>query len=571
MIKKTLCTALVCAAVMTAITACQAEPQQESAGAAQESSAVETLESSSVEADSTYLITAAGTYELSGDISDTVVTVAAGKNDKVELVLDNVTIENTNGPAIYIQSADKVCITLKEGTVNTVSDGTDYSMIDGDTNADAAIFSRADLTINGSGTLNVTGNYKHGIVSKDDLIISDTNINAAAQKVGLNGKDCVEITNSVINVTAGSDGIRSDNEEDTSRGYVCLEGAEVNITAANDGIQAETELKASESVVTVNAGGGSNYALLSAEESYKGLKAGGNITISSGTYKIDSMDDCIHSNSNISITGGTFELASGDDGIHADTELSVSGGTMDISKSYEGLESSKLLISGGIISVVASDDGLNGAGGSDGSAMGGRFGQGGFSASTGEIIISGGYILVNASGDGIDANGNITVSGGVTLVSGPTSNGNAAFDYDGTATVTGGVLVALGSSGMAQGFTTAENQGAIASSVSYQNAGTSFALCDESGNVIVSFTPEKSYQFAVVTSPGIQSGHTYTIVTGAEIDGADNNGYAENTTLTGGTSAAEIEMTSTLYNAGGMGGRGGMGNPGGMGGKGGKK
>lgn len=135
-----------------------------------------------------YRITAAGTYVLSGTIKDTIVTVAAGDNDKVQIVLDNAVITNANGPAIYIQSADKVFITCKEGTTNTVSDGASYTLTDGSTTIDAAIFSRADLTINGTGTLNVTGNDKHAIVSKDDLIVTAVTMQISAQKVGLNGK-----------------------------------------------------------------------------------------------------------------------------------------------------------------------------------------------------------------------------------------------------------------------------------------------------------------------------------------------------------------------------------------------
>ena len=217
---------------------------------------------------------------------------------------------------------------------------------------------------------------------------------------------------------------------------------------------------------------------------------------------------------------------------------------MNITKSYEGIEAARILISGGTISVVSSDDALNAVGGSEG-----------FSATTAEIVISGGYLLVNSGGDGIDSNGKITVSGGVTLVSGPTGGGNGIFDFDGSATVTGGVLVALGTSSMAQNFSTAQNQGSILSTFSTQSAGTSFAVCDSTGKVIVSFTSKKSYQCAIVTAPGIQSGNTYTLVAGANVSGVDSNGFAQNTTKTGGTTLATINMTTAIYGSGGgMGG-----------------
>lgn len=514
-------------------------------------------------------ITREGTYILSGSLNDSMITVQAGEKDKVQLVFNNVSLQNRNGPAIYVKSADKVFITLADGSANSVSDGSSYTLADGDTNIDAAIFSRADLTLNGNGSLAVVGNCKHAVVSKDDLVISDAVLDITAQNVGLNGKDCVKINGGNINVTAGSDAIRSDNTEDANRGYIYIEGGTLNLIAQNDAVQAETALKLNNTDLSILAGGGSTTSFSSSSESSKGLKAGSDILISGGSYSISSLDDCIHSNNTICITAGTLTLSSGDDGIHADTDLAISGGDITITKSYEGIESSKIVVSGGNIAVTASDDGLNAAGGNDASGMGGRPGQGMFSSGVGEIIISGGYTVVDAKGDGIDSNGTISVTGGVTLVSGPTSNGNGSFDYDGSASVSGGVLIALGSSGMAQSFSTAENQGAIFYSFAAQNAGTSFALCDSSGKVVAAFTPAKAYQTVVITAPEIQSGNSYSIVAGGEVSGADSNGFAQNAAVSGGTTLAEIEMTSELYGASGHGTMmpgGGMGGPGGHGG-----
>lgn len=529
-------------------------------------------------------ITSAGTYILSGALDSGMLTVDAGESDKIQMVFDGVELTNKNGPAVYIKNADKVFITLADGSENCISDGDSYTLTDDDSTLDGAVFSRADLTFNGTGALTVNGNCKHGIVSKDDLVISGCTLTVNAQNIALNGKDCVKTEDATLNLNAGSDGIRSDNTEDADRGYISLVSSNISITAENDSVQAETVLKTEDCKINIKSGGGSANSSTasdggwndrwmfggygqssqnSSEESGKGLKASSDIIITSGSFIIDSADDCIHSNGTVTVSGGDLSLSSGDDGIHADTDLAISGGTIDISKSYEGLESSKIVITGGNISLVASDDGLNAAGGNDSSAMGGRPGQGHFSSSTGSITITGGYLLVNASGDGIDSNGTLTISGGTTLVSGPTNNGNGAFDYDSSATVTGGILIALGSNGMAQGFTDAENQGAMLCSFSAQSGGTSFAVCDENGKVIVSFTPSKAYQSAVVTAPGIQSGNTYTLVAGAKVSGADSNGFAENSTKTGGTELETVEMTSDIYGSssgmGGMGGHGGMG------------
>lgn len=514
----------------------------------------------------TLTISREGVYRLTGTFTDLLVKISVGENDKVQLVLDGAALTNANGPCIYVQSADKVFITLPEGTESTLADGASYTFTDGETAVDAAIFSRGDLCINGVGTLTVSGRYKHGIVSKDDLVIANAALTVTAASTALDGKDCVKVTGAMLTLNAGSNGLRSDNAEDENRGFVYLKDSTFVITAANDGVQAETVLVCQNAVMTVTSGGGSGYSLRSASGSWKGLKSGGDMWLGGGAYVISSRDDCIHSNSSIVIADGTFTLASGDDGVHADTNLTVSGGSIAISKSYEGLEASKLVIEGGYINLTASDDGLNAAGGADESSMGSRFGRGMFSNGVGEIEITGGYTVVNASGDGIDSNGTILVTGGVTLVSGPVSSGNAAFDYDGEATVTGGVLIATGASGMAQNFSSAENQGAMLVTFSGRQ-NKSIALLDESGRVVASFTPVNTYQSAVITAPDVQQGKTYTLVAGGTVDGADEHGFAQNAAITGGTTLGEVTMTSLIY--GGGNGHGMWNMPGGGGGGGG--
>lgn len=508
----------------------------------------------------TMMITAGGVYHLTGTL-DIPVIIRAGENDKVQLVLDNVTLTAPDGPAILVEAADKVFLTLPEGTVSRVSDGASYA----DTAAgspDAAIFSRADLCLNGAGALIVEGKCKHGVVSKDDLIIAGCTLQVTAASTALDGKDCLHATGAAITVQAGSNGLRSSNEEDATRGWLCLHDCTVTVVSGGDGLQAQTTLKAQGCTLNVTSGGGSGQKIRSASGSWKGVKSGGDMYLASDCT-ISSRDDCIHANSSIVIASGVYSLASGDDGVHADSDLTISGGEILVTQSYEGLEASKLTISGGSIDVTASDDGLNAAGGADGSSMGNRFGRGGFSNGVGEIVISGGYTVINASGDGVDSNGSITVSGGVTLVSGPVSSGNAAFDYDGSAKVTGGVLIATGPAGMAQNFSEAENQGAMLVSVTQRQTG-SIALVDESGRVIVAFSPVNAYQCATITAPAIQQGGTYTLMLGGTAADADAHGFAQDTTLSGGKSAGQITMTSLLY-----GGSGGMRNPGGGGGGGG--
>ncbi len=521
-----------------------------------------------------------GVFILTGEFTDMMIIVSAGDKDKVQIVLNGASISSTTGPAIYLQNADKVFLTLAEDTDNSLTDGADYALTDGDTTLDAALFSRTDLCINGKGALSVKGNCKHGIVSKDDLIIVNAALSVEAASTALDGKDCVMMKSVTANITAGSNGVRSDNAEDADRGHIYLLDSTLTITAGSDGIQAETLLRCDNANLTITTGEGSGDVQQSSadpwgrrggwgsfnrhstpddEGSWKGLKSAADVEINGGSYLIDSQDDCLHANNNLTITDGLFTLQSGDDGIHADNELLISGGEITIGKSYEGIEASKLTISDGRIDITASDDGLNAAGGADGSATADRWGRGMFSNMVGEIVISGGYIHISANGDGIDSNNTILVSGGVTLVSGPASSGNAAFDYDGEATVTGGILVATGGSGMAQSFTAAENQGCMLFGINGAQGGRNLAIVDADNRIVAAYTPVNSYSAVVVTAPGLQVGRTYSVVVDAVIDGADKHGFAADATYTGGTSLGSIEMTTLLQGGSGHGMGGGPG------------
>ncbi len=509
-------------------------------------------------ADGVLTISREGVYLLTGSLTDVRIHIEVTKQEKVQLVLRDAQIANSTGPAIVIEEADKVFITVPDDTSATISDGETYYGAAATEGWDGAVFSRADLCLNGSGTLTINALHKHGVVSKDDLVITGLHLNVTSASTALDGKDCVKASGAVITVEAGTNGIRSNNDEDADRGFIYLENCTIAVDAGNDAVQAEKAIITEETILNILSGGGqANSVRYAATGSWKGLKSAGDIRLSGGSCFIDARDDAIHANGSILITSGSFTLVTGDDGIHADKALTIEDGEIRITGSYEGLEASTLTIAGGFIDVTASDDGLNAAGDSEGTQTNARRGRGMMSNGVGEIIITGGYTLVNAQGDGIDSNNSICVSGGVTLVSGPVSSGNAAFDYDGSATVTGGVLFAAGPSGMAQNFSEAQNQGAMLLTFRSRQNG-SVALVDAQGQVIVAFTPTNAYQSAVITAPAIQQGETYTIVTGGTAEGADAHGFTQQTALTGGTTAGSITMDSLLY-----GGGSGYGNPGG--------
>lgn len=493
----------------------------------------------------TVTIAKEGTYLITGSLSDGQIIVAAGSKDKVQIVLDNASISKNGGAAIQVKSADKVFITTKENTENTLSSKGNFGV--SSDNVDGAIFSKANIVLNGFGTLNVNSETAHGVVTKDNLKIANGTYNITSAKQGISGKDSVRIAGGNITVNSGTDSIHSENTEDTAKGFVYIAGGNLNLTSGTDAVDASGTMNIKGGIITVLSGGGSGKKQ-SSTESYKGLKADGTITVSGGTINLDCLDDAIHSSMDVNINGGTFEINTSDDALHSDQNVNISGGTINAPKCYEGIEGQTITISGGETKVVSSDDGLNAAGGNDGSGMGGgmkpdQFGGGfdggmmGNDANAG-ITISGGKLTVVAEGDGIDSNGSVTVTGGKTYVSGPTNGGNGSLDYGGQAIISGGIFIAAGSNGMAQSFSNGSTQGVIMGSAN-GSAGDVISIADSSGKTLAEFTTEKNYQVIVISAPGMAANNTYTLKYGEQ--------------------SQEIEMTSLIHGGSGFGFGGGMG------------
>lgn len=503
--------------------------------------------------DQTVTITQAGTYVVSGSLSNGQLVVNVNKEEKVHLIFAGVTITNEDGAAVVIEQAEKVITTLASDTTNTLTDGSSYTLAEGETEPDAAFYSKEDLSINGDGTLVITGNYSNGLRSKDDLVLAGGTIEITAKNNAIKGKDSVSILagNYTLNTTEG-DGIQANNTEDAEKGYVAIDGGTFTIQSGRDGIQAETNLSIQSADITIKTADGAQSQSLVTDESYKGLKAGGVMTISSGTFTIDSADDSLHANDTINIAGGTITASSGDDGIHADNELTISDGTISIEESYEGLEASVITIAGGTTHVVASDDGINAGGGSDTDETTGQFGQDSFGGGdtaddSKQITITGGTLVIDAEGDGLDSNGNVTMSDGVVIVNGPTTGGNGALDYNGTFELTGGVLLAAGTTDMAMNVSGGSQQSIGISFDQTQSAETLVTLKDSQGQTILSYAPSKSYQHVVLSSPDLTDS-SYTLVSGGTNDAQTVSGYYAGGTLSDGTELGTLSVTDTIAN-----------------------
>ncbi len=501
--------------------------------------------------DGNVVIAEAGRYVFSGNLEDGSIIVDAHDSSKVWILLDGVEINCSDDACIQVDQADKVFLTLAEGSHNILTSGSAYSDTALSDGTDGAIFAHDDLTINGSGSLNVNAQYSHGISANDDLVIAGGTITISAVDDAIHVNDSIRIKDAAITVTAGDDGLLTSNE--VENGYFYIESGTLDITASGDGV---------------------------------------------------------HTTGDITVAGGEINISAGDDGIHSDASVFVQSGTVLISDCYEGIEALIIDVSGGDISINCEDDGFNANGGSGdmfggGGQMGGgrndgTFGHGGMNGSgtddgtTGEmptppdmsgegmsgemptppdmggegmsgempappdmsgesmssgmpadpetdtasgstqssadtedvetyISISGGNIrIVNEVGqdaDGLDSNGDIKISGGTIYISLLGTGSNCAVDYasesGGVAEITGGTIIACGASSMAESFDSTSTQASILYNMSsIAAAGTTLTVTDADGNVLLSWEVPCSFSSALISCPEMKVGGTYTVSAG---------------------------------------------------------
>lgn len=487
-------------------------------------------------------ITTAGTYSFTGSLSDGQIIIDTEDETIVRLILGGVDISCSNNAPIYIENAKKAMIVLAENTQNSVSDGSSYSSDEEDANA--AIFSKQNLTIYGDGSLNVNGNYNDGITSKDGLIITSGNITVNAVDDGIRGKDYLIIKNANITVNASGDGLKSDNNEDSGTGYITIEDGTLNITAGGDAIQAEQDVTIYSGEINLQSGGGSG-AYVSADASAKGIKSGISTLVYGGTITIDAADDAIHTNGNMEIYDGTFYIASGDDGMHSEYDTEFTSGNVYITDSYEGLESAlgSITINGGNFDIVASDDGINISAG--GSSHGAR--KSASASSNYALIITAGYINIDCEGDGLDSNDLLDISGGTQLVNSDSKTENSSLDYDGSCVVDGGFLLGVGSSRMSMAPGTSSTQYSFLIDFSSAlSAGNIIHIKDSNGSEILTYEPHKTFQSLVFSSSKLSKGSTYQVYIGGTTSVTAKDGLYSSGTYSGGTKYGEFTISNMV-------------------------
>ena len=527
-----------------------------------------------------------GVYVLSGTLDDGQIIVDVKDDEKVQLVLNGANITSTNSAAILVRQADKIFITLGEGSENTLANSGAFE----EESMDAVIWSDEDLTFNGTGSLAIDSPAGDGIDGNDDIkFVSGTYVITAAGR-GVDSNDSIRIADGDFTMTTGGTAFRASHTSNEELGYIYIWGGSYKLTTGGGageftiqeeamggphgmpnfdgqamtppdfsgetaaGMTSPEGLDDGEmptppegfvegDMPTPPDGGAAPGEDASKSESEdeatcKGFKASGDIVVIGGVFKLDTADDAFHADSDLLVFDGEITIASSDDGLHADGSLTVVGGTVDITQSSEGMEAEVITVVGGSVSILASDDGMN--------ARSSTGDKETFAAQEGVLIeISGGTLRVNAYGDGIDSNGDLVVSGGSVVVSGPVSNMNGALDYNGTATISGGTVVAAGASGMGENFSEASTQAAFL--ISLTGDAGEIRVCDGEGNVILTAEVGKGFETVVISSPDLKVGETYTV--------------------TCGDASAEITLTDIITGADSSGMAGGPGNMGPIGGQ----
>ena len=317
-------------------------------------------------------ITSPGVYRLWGTAGDGQITVNSAGSGVVYLILDGVNVSSSTSSALNVAAADEVVIVLAEGSVNTLSDSATYTT--GEDGPSGALYSSANLTITGSGSLTVNGNYNDGIVGKDGLVIEGGAVTVNAVDDGIRGKDYLAINGGTITVAAGGDALKSDNSEDPRKGFVVISDGALNLTAGDDGVTGYTDTIIGGGTTTVSAAG-------------DGLKSNTSLVVGGGSITVTRSKEGLESNA-IAIVGGTVNLTSSDDAVNA-------------SASDTSTETPSLVIRDGLLSLDAEGDGIDV--------------NGVFEMSGGTVTVHGPAREGNAA---IDVDSAFTIRGGTLLAGG---------------------------------------------------------------------------------------------------------------------------------------------------------
>ncbi len=483
----------------------------------------------------TATITAAGTYNVSGTLNDGQLAVNSPSAGTVEIILAGVSITNSTSAAIHVIDASFTSFVLADQTQNYLFDADEYVFEDPNQDEPSGcLFSKDSMSISGTGTLTVHGNYSDAIVSKDDLIINGGTLDVISVDDGICGKDYLLIQDGDITLTAVGDALKSTNAEDPNFGYITIENGSLDITSGGDGIAAETNVTVLAGDITIVSGGG-HTASIADDFSAKGIKGPVSVVINGGTLNLDCADDGLHSGDTVTISGGAATIASSDDGIHADIAIGIDGGTITITDSYEGIESSTITITGGNIDVTSDEDAITAettididdgefnilSGGGHTASIADDFSAKGIKGLV-SVVIDGGTFDMDCADDAIHTNEAITINNGTFEI----ATGDDAVHSDSTVEINGGTMAITSSYEGLEGAIITINGGTF--HITSSDDGINIAGGDGSGGVDPwhpPFPPSGNSDYFLYVNGGY-------IVVNAIGDGIDANGSI---VMTGGT------------------------------------
>ncbi len=387
--------------------------------------------------------------------------------------------------------------------------------------------------------------YCKAITSDTDVNIGGSDITITSTGVagkGISSDTNINMTSGTLKITTSGSGATYKNSSGTTDSYStsCLSAANIsviggNVTTSSSG-NGGKGFKADTSVIIGDSGNSPTIGITT---------SGAKFLVSSSGSGMNATTDYCHpkaivSDGTVTINNGNTVISSSDDGIHAEKLYTQNGGNVTITNSYEGVESYNITLNDGNLTLTASNDGINATAGTV---------SGGTESNDGSYLYVKGGTLVSTctNGDAIDSNGNIEISGGVTIANGPNSGVEEAADFNGTFNMKGGFFVGAGSnSNMTKSMSTSSTQpNMYISSSSVVSASTFLHIQDSSGKDLLSFKPQNGGYKFLFSSTALIKGSSYSIYTGGSYSG----GSSVNGLYTGGTystSGATLKKTVSL-------------------------
>ncbi|MCR5206134.1 MAG: carbohydrate-binding domain-containing protein [Lachnospiraceae bacterium] len=397
----------------------------------------------------TVTIVKKGDYLISGSCSNGQIIVEAENEKDVRLILNGVNLTCTDSAPIYEKQCDKMVITLADGSENFLSDTSEYVYDNVEKkHPDAVIFAKDDLVINGNGSLTVNSTYSEGIHSTDSVKLISGNITVKSADNGVRGKEGVIIKEANLDITSKGDGIKTTYSDNTSLGYIIIEGGKIKVYSAKDGIQATGHIQITGGNIDITTDNGVAHADSDEEsKSAKGIKSDNNIYIKGAGLKIESVEDGIKAGGNIIFDGDSVSISTIDDAVKADGDIVVNSGNVSVGNAKKGLKGKSVTVNGGSVALITESDGIKASNSKDDDADSKViFGEDDPFAVSEDVYVAvtGGDLSIATDGDFIDSNGNLYITGGSIVLNGTKAAEDGGVSYKGVAHISGGNIEANG-------------------------------------------------------------------------------------------------------------------------------